>query len=163
VSFPYGSPPFQSHFAEGKLDVGSEPGDVPPALVIRWRDDDNELRQSLVPLDDTQDRPELAALARQAHSQPVHPTQVYSTINALLVAGAGVAFLSLRPAPGRVFALMLLMYGPGRFVLETVRTEPAVLAGLSYSMWVSLGVTAVGIVMWFAFGRVREKGQEAPS
>ena len=161
VTFPYGSPPYQGQFEAGQLTVGAGDRDVPPALVRRVRLEDGGVADVLLTKEQVEEA-DLGAVAASTRSLPVHPTQVYSTVNALLIAGACVAFLGLRPRAGRVFALMLLMYGPGRFVLETVRIEPAVEWGLSYSQWVSIGVTAAGAVLWFVFGRLGG-GDRAPT
>jgi phosphatidylglycerol:prolipoprotein diacylglycerol transferase len=100
--------------------------------------------------------PEERAAARQAlaaeHSHPVHPAQLYSVFNALLISAALVAFLSLAPAPGRVFALMLLLKGLSRYVLEMLRVEPRVWGPLSYSMVISIFLVAAGILMWVGCG-----------
>ena len=145
VTFPYGSPPHQSHFERGLIDV-------PAGLTERVMTDAGP-RARLLAKGEVYADPRLTALARTTRSAAVHPTQVYSTVNAALIAGVCVAFLGLRPPPGRVFALMLLLYGPGRFTLELVRTEPAVYAGMSYSMVVSLGTTLAGAALWLAFRR----------
>jgi phosphatidylglycerol:prolipoprotein diacylglycerol transferase len=58
------------------------------------------------------------------------------------------AYFKRRPAPGRVFATYLVLYGIGRFVLEWTRGDAArgfVLGGaLSTSQLISLGLVLVG-------------------
>jgi len=58
----------------------------------------------------------------------------------------------MRRSVGQNFAVMLVLYGIGRFCSELVRTEPAVATiggiGLSFSMCVSLGVYASGVAWW---------------
>lgn len=92
---------------------------------------------------------DLAALAGAEGSAPVHPAQVYSAINAWLIAGVLFAFFTVPHVPGRVFALMLVMKGTSRFILEMLRTEPAVLGSLSFSMVVSVGLVIAGVGLWF--------------
>ena len=151
VTFPYGSPPFEEHFHAGILE------DVPPSLVGVVETDAGP-RAALVDARAVRDDPRLSALAASVRSQPVHPTQIYSSLNAFFVAAVCLAFLRLRPSEGRVFALMLLLYGPSRFALETLRVNPPVALGLSYSMWVSVFTTAAGAALWFAFSRRSRHG-----
>ncbi len=157
ITFPYGSHAHEAHVEDGLIKAGNGPRDVRPSLIGQdlrvFEDGSARLPGKLLTKSEVAATPELAALARQSRSLPVHPAQVYSTLNALLIAGACVVFLSLRPRHGRVFALMLLLYGPSRFVLETLRIEPAVKWGLSFSMWMSLVVTVAGVILWFLFGR----------
>jgi prolipoprotein diacylglyceryltransferase len=49
---------------------------------------------------------------------------------------------------------MLMLEGSTRFLLELLRTEPAV-AGQSFSlsMVIGLGLVALGIALWLIFGR----------
>jgi phosphatidylglycerol---prolipoprotein diacylglyceryl transferase len=98
---------------------------------------------------------------RIAHAQrslPVHPAQLYSTITAWMLAAMLVAYFTLPHVPGRVFALMLMLEGATRFLLELLRTEPSVAGRMSLSMIIGLGLVATGAVLWFAFGRYGRGG-----
>ena len=57
--------------------------------------------------------------------------------------------------PGRVFALMCILKGITRFLLEMLRVEPPVLHvhgwGLSLSMVISIGLIIGGVVLWYVF------------
>lgn len=161
VTFPYGSPPYTDHFAEGKIEVGAGENDVPRSLVGYVHSDEG-VQTVLLPKEDVAQDPQLVTLAKTTRSLPVHPTQIYSSLNAFLIAGICLVFLRLRPPEGRVFALMLLLYGPARFVLELLRIEPAVALGMSFSMWVSIGTVIVGVILWFVFSRRRDPAR-APS
>jgi phosphatidylglycerol:prolipoprotein diacylglycerol transferase len=102
----------------------------------------------------------LSSVADQQHSLPVQPTQLYSSFTAFLLAGLLWAYWTLEHADGRVFALMLMLEGPARFVLELIRVEPAVLTGrvagipvnMSLSMVLGLMLPVAGVVMWVAAG-----------
>ena len=151
VSFPYGSAAYVDQFYAGKLEPGmlavaGENGKLRPAK-------DEEVAAV----------PELAATVANgkvgvAKSLPVHPSQLYSAFNALLICAALLAFFTLNPAPGRVFALMLMMKGATRFILEMLRAEPPVWGPLSYSMVVSIPLFIAGVVMWYVVGRMN-RGQ----
>ena len=93
----------------------------------------------------------LLARAAQEHSLELHPSQLYSTFTAFLIAALLVAYYTVPHPPGRVFALMLLIEAPSRFVLEMLRAEPPVIGPLSYSMVVSVILFAAGIALWFIF------------
>ena len=103
------------------------------------------------------------ALAASERSLAVHPSQLYSTFTALLIAAICVSYFSLKPAPGRVMALMLMLEGPTRFVLEMLRSEPAVgVRGLNWSLSMYIGVILfiAGVIMWFAMGYLDERKPE---
>jgi phosphatidylglycerol:prolipoprotein diacylglycerol transferase len=110
----------------------------------------------------------LTSLANQQHSLPVQPTQLYSSFTAFLLAGLLWAYWTLPHADGRVFALMLLLEGPARFILELIRVEPPVLTGhlagipvnMSLSMVLGLMLPLAGAVMWVAAGRKKSVAEQ---
>lgn len=170
VTYPYGTTPYIEQYATGAKDAPPElyvatgaggAGRQRHRLVTR-----EELRKGAIEyrVHNETGKIETRQLAlpdaaRQAaaaeRSLPVHPSQLYSTFTALLIAAICVCYLSLNPAPGRVMALMLMLEGPTRFILEMLRSEPAVgVAGLnwSFSMYIGVILFVAGIVMWFAMG-----------
>ena len=83
-------------------------------------------------------------------------------MTAWLIAAFLVADFTLPHAPGRVFALMLILEAVTRFLLEMLRAEPpAMLFGrhifgpLTYSMGLSIPLVALGILLWVVFGSRR--------
>ena len=94
-----------------------------------------------------------------ARSLPVHPTQVYSAVNALLLCGLLLAAYPFRTRDGETFALMATLYPISRFMIEIIRTdESAVLATeMSISQIVSL-LIVVGIVCLWVFLFTRPRG-----
>ena len=159
VEFPYHSDAYMQQFEEGKLQV-------PPELLRRAPDG----RMLPAPLEDFPPGSSERALAMRQHSLPVHPAQWYSTIAAWLIAAFLVAYFALPHAPGRVFALMLILEGVSRFLLEEVRAEPVfapfgkhIFGTMSYSMVLSIPLVALGIALWFWFGsRPDWKAQRRP-
>lgn len=105
--------------------------------------------------------PRLAALAASSTALPVHPTELYSSFTSFLLAALLIAYLALPHIDGRVFALMLMLEGIARYILELIRVEPAVATlhfhgepyGLSISMILGLLVFVAGIIMWKILGR----------
>jgi phosphatidylglycerol:prolipoprotein diacylglycerol transferase len=91
---------------------------------------------------------------------PVHPTPIYETLAMGLVA---LGLWRLRDAvrPGVVFALYLLLAGLERFLVEFVRRNDAVLAGLTAPQLISLALVLAGGV-WLAVV-ARAGGLRAPT
>ncbi len=142
LRFPYGSPPYTEQYAEGTLQQ------TPPhELLIELPSN----RQGLVNGDDAKRSVMLRQLAATQRSNAVHPTQLYSAITELLLAAMLFAYFTLRHAPGHVFALMCILEGITRFLLETLRVEPTVVWGMSLSMIIGVAVFAIGVVLWFIF------------
>jgi phosphatidylglycerol---prolipoprotein diacylglyceryl transferase len=101
--------------------------------------------------------PELRALADSSRALPVHPAEIYSAITAFLLAGLLIAYFSLPHVDGRVFALMLILEGLGRFILELIRVEPPIWQvhwgihsyGWSTSMVLGLLNCIGGMILWW--------------
>ena len=84
--------------------------------------------------------------SRPEQSLPVHPTQIYSAINALLLCLFLLAYYPYRRRDGEVFALMLTLYPISRFLLEMIRADEG---GLTNAMAISIGFIVVVTAMWF--------------
>jgi len=162
VSFPYRSDAYLEQWHDGKLQVPAEllKSDGVPASI--------EEIQSSHMLSDAE-KARLVALAKSQHALPVHPAELYSTFTAWLIAAMLVAFFTLKPPPGRVFALMLVVEGVSRFLLETVRAEPVgtlfghhLFGNLTFSEGLSIPIVLMGIAMWFLFAPVKEATVGAP-
>jgi len=85
-------------------------------------------------------------------SLPVHPTQVYSALNALLLCLVLLAYDRYAARrDGEVLALLMTLYPIARFILEVIRTDESALffTGLSISQNVSLLVLLGTAVMWY--------------
>lgn len=97
----------------------------------------------------------LAAVPPPERSRPVHPTQLYSAVDAALLAWLLWAFLPYRSRDGQAIALLLTVHPVTRFLLEIIRTdEPAVFGtGLSISQNVSVGLLAAGLALWWHLSR----------
>ena len=132
----------------------------------------DELRKGMSvqpdPLDDTRTievpvPPEARTAAAKSRSLPLHPAQLYSAFTAFFLAALLVAYFTTPHPPGMVFALMLVLEGVSRFVLEMLRAEPAVvgrgtdtltaLPPMSFSMVISVGLVLMGIALWSVFRR----------
>jgi phosphatidylglycerol---prolipoprotein diacylglyceryl transferase len=154
VHFPYHSNAYLEQYERGELNV-------PPQLFTRGSDG----RTRLKTLEEAQADPASAALLSRktpgvTESLAVHPSQLYSSLNAFLIAGVLLAYFTTQPVPGRVFALMLILKGLTRFILEMVRAEPAVLGPMSFSMVLSIPLFASGLVMWYVVGKMDRRRPE---
>jgi phosphatidylglycerol---prolipoprotein diacylglyceryl transferase len=76
---------------------------------------------------------------------PVHPTPVYETLTMLLVTWFLWRMRHRVPA-GALFALWLLLAGTERFLVEFLRRNERVAAGLTVAQFISLAMIAAGAV-----------------
>ncbi len=148
VRFPYCSDVYLAQMSQGKL---APPPQLLTNLNGQWKliaPGSSEMRTD----------PSLEQLAAQSKSLPVQPAQLYSALTAFLLAGLLIAYLTLPHVSGHVFAMMLMLEGFSRYVLELLRVEPPVwtphLAGhawhFSLSMILGLQMVAAGAMMWIA-------------
>jgi phosphatidylglycerol:prolipoprotein diacylglycerol transferase len=86
---------------------------------------------------------------------PVHPTPIYET---LAMGLAAFVLWRLRNSfrPGLLFALYLLVAGLERFLIEFIRRNDEVLAGLTQAQLLSLAMIAVGAA-WLAVKTRRDE------
>lgn len=166
VEFPYSSVgAYADEVDQGKISP-------PPELLVPTAGDhtrlvtNDELQQGFV-LTGIPDHPRYflatnaKAIAASQHSMPVHPAQLYSTLTSLLITAVLLCYFFLPHSPGRVFAMMLMLEGPTRFLLEMLRVEPPVLGPMSLSMVIGAILLVVGIVLWFAFAPRNQQVREA--
>lgn len=97
----------------------------------------------------------LPAVTLPERSRPVHPTQVYSAIDAGILGWLLWSFFPLRRRDGEGIALMLTIHPITRFLLEIIRTdEPAVFGtGMSISQNVSILLLACAAGLWWYLSR----------
>lgn len=147
VRFPYYSNAYVEQYQQGKLIV-------PPEL----QSSAGLMNPHLPPISSDA---HLRAAAAAASALPVQPTELYTSFTAFLLAGLLILYLGLPHADGRVFALMLMLEGFARYVLELIRVEPSVATlrfggqsyGLSISMILGLAIVVAGFIMWNIIGR----------
>ena len=90
--------------------------------------------------------------AEAVRSLPVHPTQVYSTLGAFLLAGFTWAYHPYRRHDGEVLALGMLAYPINRFLVEFLRGDELGQFGTMFtiSQWVSVGLFLTGLLLYIA-------------
>ena len=96
---------------------------------------------------------------------PVHPTQIYDSLNAFFL--CGILYLFWRYVgygsngkmprfrigkPGGTFALMFIFYGPARIFFESLRDDnPYEMNGLTISQLISIGLIVLGTILFVVF------------
>jgi phosphatidylglycerol---prolipoprotein diacylglyceryl transferase len=81
-------------------------------------------------------------------TEEVHPTPVYETVSMSVVALV-LWHLRDRFAPGVVFGLYLVLAGSERLLVEIIRRNESVVAGLTLAQLISLAMMALGAaVLW---------------
>jgi phosphatidylglycerol:prolipoprotein diacylglycerol transferase len=97
-------------------------------------------------------------------SLPVHPTQLYSTIDALIICLLLLAYSPFSRRDGELFAIMATIYPVTRFLIEILRNDEALIrgTGMTISQNVSLLILFGTACLWyylskqprgFAFGK----------
>jgi phosphatidylglycerol:prolipoprotein diacylglycerol transferase len=83
-------------------------------------------------------------------SQPVYPTQIFSSLNAALICVFLCLYFPFRFRDGAVIAWMLTVYPITRFLLEMIRADEAgvLSTGLTISQWISIFVLVGAIGLW---------------
>ena len=122
-------------------------------------------------LGETMDNPVWAAQVRAGllpklapASLPVHPVQLYEAgFNLLVYALLTVFYLrGRRGRHGLVLAAYLILYPPGRFLLEYLRGDERLQVGvLDGAQALSLAFMAVGAALWFWISRRHENAPHA--
>ena len=98
-----------------------------------------------------QDQPHRWTLtADLPRSRPVHPTQLYSLLDALLLCCFLLAFEPYKRREGELTALVLTIHPISRFLLEIIRVDEAAVfnTGMSISQNISIAIFAGGILLW---------------
>jgi phosphatidylglycerol:prolipoprotein diacylglycerol transferase len=144
VSFPYYSNAYVDEFYHANGTKLQTP--VPRDLLVNTPDGGETLLEpSRLNAD-----PALKSEAASVGSNYVHPTELYSSFTAFMLALLLFAYYTLPHPPGRVFAMMLILEGGTRFLLELIRVEPPVpgFGPMSLSMILGVVLVASGLLMW---------------
>jgi phosphatidylglycerol:prolipoprotein diacylglycerol transferase len=100
-----------------------------------------------------------------ARSLPVHPAQLYSAIDALLIALFLLAWYPFRRHNGELVALMLTIYPITRFLEEIIRTDESAIfgTGMSISQNVSLLLLVAAVALWIFVVKSPKLRYESPA
>ncbi|MHC4927601.1 MAG: prolipoprotein diacylglyceryl transferase [Planctomycetota bacterium] len=116
---------------------------------------------------------QLAAVSADGpyHTLPVLPTQVFSTINAFILAGILYAVWRRfgQRKPGVTLSLMFMLYGPTRFYLETLRDDNpfeqawwAIYKGGTVSQNIGIYLLIAGAISMVIFATRKPIPEETP-
>ncbi|GIX00543.1 MAG: prolipoprotein diacylglyceryl transferase [Pirellulaceae bacterium] len=177
IEFPPQSAPYQTQLVQGKLlgieldrlelparvvavaagsvaeRYGIKVGDtvhaiyVSPLSPVAAADTGGRSRGWMVEVALADRRIGIDATELPAASLPVHPSQVYASINAFLLAWL---IWNLQPIPRRdgvVFAVAILLYSVSRFLLEAIRSDELGQFGtsLTIAQWISIGALLMAL------------------
>jgi phosphatidylglycerol---prolipoprotein diacylglyceryl transferase len=84
-------------------------------------------------------------------SLPIHPTQLYSALDAGLLAWFLWLAYPFRRRDGEIFALLITIHPISRFVLELIRSDEPGQFGTAFtiSQWISLGFLVAAAGFWY--------------
>jgi phosphatidylglycerol:prolipoprotein diacylglycerol transferase len=84
-------------------------------------------------------------------SLPIHPTQIYASINAALLCWVLWLLSERRQFAGQVFAVLIIVYPVSRFLLEIIRQDESGVFGtdLTISQWFSIFLLFLGCGFYF--------------
>ena len=107
-------------------------------------------QQPLIIQTEDERRFKLPAIPIPRRSLPVHPTQLYSAANALMLCLFLLAYAPFCRRDGELWATFMLLYPITRFLLEMIRVdEPGVFrTGLTISQLVSLMLLLCAMAFW---------------
>jgi phosphatidylglycerol:prolipoprotein diacylglycerol transferase len=106
---------------------------------------------------------ELRALAESYRTAPVHPTQLYSTVTALLIALFLNALYWRRTRDGQVICTLLLIEPVSRWVLEVIRADNPIdaIGRFTISQFLALCMTLVGLIGLLVLQRMAPRSPRA--
>ena len=83
--------------------------------------------------------------------QPVHPTQLYESINGLIIMAVLMLYRRNPHSVGKPSAIFLLIYAVMRFLIEFLRGDPyrGFIGPLSTSQFISIPLIILAIILWF--------------
>jgi phosphatidylglycerol:prolipoprotein diacylglycerol transferase len=174
VRFPYNSFAYRSQVNAIPQRGRSEPQLHLPTDYIQYRGSDGHVYpKAYQELMETQ---KFEVTKGDYRCLPVHPTQLYESAAAAFL--CGLLYLFWRRAqmtpqahavsrllakPGQTFALMFVVYGVARFLLEFLRDDnPFEIAGLTLSQLLGLVMVLFGLVLTAALERLKPEKVPPP-
>ncbi len=164
IRFPYSSYAYISQInPDPKRDRPEPRLNLPKSDYLSFFDQNGKWYPR--PLDQLSDAQKHEVTKGRYRCLPIHPTQLYSVANALII--SAVLYLLWRRGldrpghqprlarPGSITAMAFVLYGVTRFVLEALRDDnPYELARLTISQITSIAMLALGIVLLILLARI---------
>lgn len=86
---------------------------------------------------------------------PLHPTQLYSALDALVLLILLSAYYPIRRRDGEVMGVLMIAYPITRSLIEYLRNDEGIFfAGLTISQTISVGLLASAALYWFWLSRL---------
>lgn len=168
VRFPYGSFAYRSQVEPDPARDRAEPHLALPENYFGYVDAEGMYHPGLKPGSKLTPKQQEAVTAGAYRCLPVHPTQLYTSISALLLClvlygiwrrsqkaerEGAYRFLT---KPGSVFALMFVFYGVMRFIIEMLRDDnPFEIDHLTVSQLLGIGLVIFGCALMVLFSRLK--------
>ena len=88
-------------------------------------------------------------------SLPVHPTQLYSVLDGLILTTLLLMYFPRRKRDGEVMALLMVCYPITRILIEYLRSDETVFfAGMTISQNISVALFCCGLAFWYWLSRL---------
>ncbi|MHC4061935.1 MAG: prolipoprotein diacylglyceryl transferase [Planctomycetota bacterium] len=176
IRFPYGAPAYRSQVKPDlRRDRQNPQMELPHDFFEDYYENGSPV-QILKPYEDlTEEQKEMLEESDRYRSLPVHPTQLYSSANALLC--CLILFLFWRRSqnadrsqnpskfltrPGGTFALMFILYGVTRFFIEFLRDDNPfeygwwiVYKGATVSQNLGIYLVILGLLLMLVFQKMK--------
>ena len=179
IRFPYNSFPCVSQINTNPERSRSEAQlDLPPEEYLDFTSQDGKWYPK--PYDDLTDEQKIAVTQGEHRCLPIHPTQLYSSVNGALLclmlylfwrrSQRAAATNTQKPfiQPGLTFALAFVLYGITRFLIEYIRDDNpfeyawwAMYKGGTVSQNLSIYLVILGVVLMVIFQRSGPKTLES--
>ena len=162
VRFPYGSLPYLSQVYPDAGRNRRQPHMQLSDDFFGYYDKENLRYNGLKPFELLTPNQKQMVKEGPYRCQPVHPTQLYATTNALIL--CLILYLFRRRGqkagsfikPGSTFALMFIFYGIMRFFMEFLRDDnPFEFDGITISQNISVVMVILGIILMTVFQKVK--------
>lgn len=168
VQFPYDSYPYNSQVHADPDRNRDEPQLKLPDDFFGYYDEAGSYYSGLKPYDKLSDQQKQQVDDGPYQCLPVHPTQLYSSLNAVFLCGVLWFFWHRYEGkntrkkyfakPGCTFGLMFVVYGITRFLIEFIRDDnPYEFDGITVSQNISIGMIILGFGLMVAFHLIEPK------
>jgi len=172
VRFPYGSFAYQSQiYPDPKRNRARPQLELPAEFSMQNNSGAGIQHQHLKPYDQLTPEQKRAVTHGRYRCLPVHPTQLYSSANAAALclllwlfwrrsqnAENSKMTHGLFTKPGSTFALMFILYGIARFLIEFFRDDnPFEVGSLTISQILSIVLVGVGAALMALFCSMKPK------
>ncbi len=177
VRFPYGSDVYHSQIRPNLNRNRPDPHLQLPNEFFGYYEGNGEAYYGLKPYEDLTPKQKDMVTKGNYRCLPVHPTQLYSSVNALFL--CFILYLFWRRAqlaavlkdnkklfagPGCTFSLMFVLYGITRFLIEFLRDDNpfeygfwAVYKGGTVSQNISIYMVILGVILMLIFEKFKLK------